>query len=390
MTMRDRETPASGQRFTGHTRRSALQILAGSAGGLLLGRALANDAASRPLAHDDDADDADDHDNSGHGRGRGRGRGGDDDRGRNEATGDDARAAVPAADIPSGAIVVRIVSDDAGGFVPSELTVDPGDAVTFVNEHSDEHTATGSGFDTGIIPSGGVATVRLETTGRFAYACQIHPEMTGIIDVGAATPRETAQSASATPPATSISIVDFTFEPPSVTIRPGATIEWANDDTVPHTVTSSTGAFDSGILDPGSRFYWTASKTGSFAYHCQLHPQMEGTVIVEGEPIAAATPAPAATPVNAVSSQQSEDERVDVAIIDFSFDPARVEVRSGATVTWRNAGDAPHTATGQFADSGVIEPGESFSWRFDAPGTFDYACAFHPNMTGSVIVSGSN
>lgn len=387
MTMRDHQKSDSVRRSTTRTRRSALQLLAGSAGGLLLARALANDASSRPLGHDDDSDD---HDDSGHGRGRGRGRGqgGDDDRGRDDAGGDDKRrTTVPVASAPAGSVVVRIVSDDAGGFVPAELAVDPGDTVTFVNEHSDEHTATGSGFDTGIIPSGGMATVRLEAAGRFAYACQIHPEMTGVIIVGEGVASEAAQQASPAAPATTVSIVDFAFDPASVTIPSGASVEWVNDDTVPHTVTSTDGAFDSGILDPGARFVWTSSEARSFAYQCQLHPQMEGTVVVEGERVAAGTPAPAATPVSPTSSQQAAGEPIDIAIIDFSFDPARVEVRIGTTVNWRNAGDAPHTVTGDFADSGALEPGAHFSWRFDEPGDFDYSCAFHPTMIGSIIVS---
>ena len=41
--------------------------------------------------------------------------------------------------------------------MPGELTVDLGQTVAFVNAHSDEHTATGSGFDTGIIPEGSPA-----------------------------------------------------------------------------------------------------------------------------------------------------------------------------------------------------------------------------------------
>ena len=59
--------------------------------------------------------------------------------------------------VPEGAVEIRIVSDDAGGFVPGELTIDLGHTVAFINAHHDEHTATGSGFDTGVIAS---ATLR--------------------------------------------------------------------------------------------------------------------------------------------------------------------------------------------------------------------------------------
>lgn len=380
--MHDGQSLVPNRQAANHTRRTALQLFAGSAGGLLLARALANDALSRPLGRDDDSSE---HDDSGHGRGRGRG--GDDDRGRDDGIGDDDRHTPSQAAPPGGSMVVRIVSDDAGGFVPGELVVRPGDAVTFVNEHRDEHTATGSGFDTGIIPPGGSATVRLETAGRFAYACQIHPEMTGVIDVGGGVARDAPREASPAPPATTVSIVDFAFDPASVTIRPGASAAWVNDDTVPHTVTAVDGAFDSGILDPGARFSWTPKGAGTLAYRCQLHPRMEGTIVVEGDPVALATPTAAATPISVDASQQATSEPSEVAIVDFSFDPARVEIPAGTTIIWRNNGESPHTVTGDFADSGVLEPGASFSWRFAAPGADDYACAFHPAMTASVIVT---
>src|SRR4051812_44998004 len=117
----------------------------------------------------------DDDDHSGHGSNNsGSGHGSDD--------GED-RAAAPQVQAPPGSIEIRIISDDADGFSPNDLTVDLGQTVTFVNTHHDEHTATGPGFDTGIIPEGGIATVEMNEPGVFPYACQIHPVMTGKISV---------------------------------------------------------------------------------------------------------------------------------------------------------------------------------------------------------------
>jgi plastocyanin len=122
-------------------------------------------------------------DDGGSERGRGRGRGGDDDQG-NSGPGNVKEAALPLTGVvPEGAAEVRVVDDDAGGFVPSELTVDLGQTVAFVNAHHDEHTATGAGFDTGVIGPGQFATVVFDTPGSFPYACQIHPVMTGKISV---------------------------------------------------------------------------------------------------------------------------------------------------------------------------------------------------------------
>jgi plastocyanin len=78
-----------------------------------------------------------------------------------------------------------------------------------------------------------------------------------------------------------------------------------------------------------------------------------------------------------------------VTIAGFAFQPASIEVTIGTTVTWTNDDPAPHTVTatdGSF-DSGTLASGATFSQVFQAAGTFEYACAIHPTMTGSVIVS---
>jgi plastocyanin len=79
-----------------------------------------------------------------------------------------------------------------------------------------------------------------------------------------------------------------------------------------------------------------------------------------------------------------------VSIIDFAFEPASLEVATGTTVTWTNTGQERHTATaddGSF-DSGRLRAGESFSFTFNTPGTFAYHCDVHPDMTGTIIVTG--
>jgi len=370
-------------------RRRAAQAIAAAAGSLLLLEAATKHGS--PLAF---AQDGDDDDNSG------RGRGGDDHDNSGPGNADDREAGEENADeeqvqitgqVPEGAVEIRIVSDDAGGFVPGELTIDLGQTVAFINAHHDEHTATGSGFDTGVIASGDVATVTLDTAGRFAYACQIHPVMTGSIGVrGADGVVPETQSASQEVPAdaTTVRIVNLAFNPAEVTISTGSTVSWTNDDSVPHTVTSTDGVFDSGIFDPGANFTWTFDQPGSFPYACQIHPQMQGMVIAEGEAVASAAPAPAnQAQTEPTAAQAAAPAEATVSIIDFSFEPATLDVPAGATVVWTNEGQAPHTVTGDFADSGVLEPGQTFSHTFAESGEFSYACAIHPQMTGSIRVS---
>ena len=61
----------------------------------------------------------------------------------------------------------------------------------------------------------------------------------------------------------------------------GDTIAWANEDIVIHTVTGDTARWDSGDLANGKRYKVVASKKGTLTYHCELHPNMKGTLLVQ-------------------------------------------------------------------------------------------------------------
>jgi plastocyanin len=84
------------------------------------------------------------------------------------------------------------------------------------------------------------------------------------------------------------------------------------------------------------------------------------------------------------------EEALTVEIVDpWVFQPHSLEVPSGATVIWTNKTDVAHTVTGDdlaFDDSGLIEPGKSFRQTFDVPGTYEYRCGPHPDMTGVIVV----
>jgi plastocyanin len=78
-----------------------------------------------------------------------------------------------------------------------------------------------------------------------------------------------------------VTIDGFAFKPPVVTVKAGDTIEWRNDDPVPHTATSTSGGFDSGSIAAGATYRWVARKPGRFDYLCTFHTIMKGTVVVE-------------------------------------------------------------------------------------------------------------
>ena len=70
------------------------------------------------------------------------------------------------------------------------------------------------------------------------------------------------------------------FVPMRLPIAPGTTVTWTNDTSTVNTVTSETGAWDSGALQPGQSFSYTFRKTGPYDYASTTHPGLGGVVVV--------------------------------------------------------------------------------------------------------------
>ncbi len=94
----------------------------------------------------------------------------------------------------------------------------------------------------------------------------------------------TVQQGGATPAGatgSTVTVQNFAFNPVTITISKGQTVTWTNMDNVPHTVTSTTGVFDSGSISSGQTFSYTFNNAGTFEYSCTIHPSIpHGTVIV--------------------------------------------------------------------------------------------------------------
>lgn len=90
-----------------------------------------------------------------------------------------------------------------------------------------------------------------------------------------------------------VSIANLAYDPATVTVNVGDSVTWTNNDSVGHTATADGGSFDTGSIAGGQSDSVTFTAAGSFPYHCTIHPQMTGTVVVQG---AAATPAPTPAP----------------------------------------------------------------------------------------------
>ncbi len=86
------------------------------------------------------------------------------------------------------------------------------------------------------------------------------------------------------------------------------------------------------------------------------------------------------------ADQKSPESAVEID--NFSFGPQTVTVPVGATVTWTNRDDIPHTvvSTEGVFKSKVRDTDETFSYTFSQAGTYPYFCSLHPKMTGKVVV----
>jgi plastocyanin len=75
-------------------------------------------------------------------------------------------------------------------------------------------------------------------------------------------------------------------------------------------------------------------------------------------------------------------------IENFAFVPQRLTVKAGTTVTWTNADDIPHlvASTTKAFKSKVLDTNDKLSFTFTTAGTYEYFCALHPHMTGTVVV----
>jgi plastocyanin len=90
---------------------------------------------------------------------------------------------------------------------------------------------------------------------------------------------------------------------------------------------------------------------------------------------------------NRAGESPAEADDGTVTIAEFAFAPAAISVDAGDTVTWVNRDATPHSvAAGTSFASDTLDAGETFTHTFDTAGTFDYICAIHPQMRGSVTV----
>lgn len=93
-----------------------------------------------------------------------------------------------------------------------------------------------------------------------------------------------------------------------------------------------------------------------------------------------------ATPVAPATPQSDQAATNQIMIKNFTFSPQTVTIKSGTTVTWTNQDSVAHTVISDSFASNNLNPGDTFQFTFNTPGTYNYHCSIHPSMTGTVIV----
>ena len=80
-----------------------------------------------------------------------------------------------------------------------------------------------------------------------------------------------------------VTIDQHMFMPATITIHPGEKVTWVNKDQDVHNVTSDDQgkSFHTMLLDTDQSATLTFATPGTFGYHCSVHPDMTGTVIVK-------------------------------------------------------------------------------------------------------------
>jgi plastocyanin len=187
-------------------------------------------------------------------------------------------------------------------FSPSRIITQQGDSVKWVNDDTVGHTVTAVRFNSGLIwPQGSSYgpssyTRIFDKSGTFAYFCQIHPYMSGVVFTGV---QETERVLNSTVGSTHF--VDVKVEMPQGTaytnsygpyfiptyaiVPVDARVTWTNKDYVAHTATAVDGSFDTQPVIPGSSITLAIDHLpGTISYYCKIHPWMQGTIDITPGP----------------------------------------------------------------------------------------------------------
>ncbi len=87
-----------------------------------------------------------------------------------------------------------------------------------------------------------------------------------------------------------------------------------------------------------------------------------------------------------IAMNRDSEEYIEVTITDMRYEPGFITVSQGTTVRWINMNNEPHTVNSPLFESGPINPGDYFDYKFETLGIYNYVCAFHEEMRAMVVV----
>jgi plastocyanin len=209
-----------------------------------------------------------------------------------------------------------------------------------------------------------------------------------------------------------VSVGDDFFSPSSTTINVNDQILWTWTGNISHSTTSNTGLWDSGLKGHGFTFSNTFSASGSYPYHCTLHPFMTGTIIVQGANV---PPSVAITsPTDAATFAAPWTGTIRAAVSDTDGTVSKVDFFAGATLlgtvanpqantsfTVTNLAAGHYTLTAVATDSGgaattsagvgvtVVTPVAIYlsSPQRVSPSAFQFSYSANPGLTYVVLRS---
>lgn len=122
-------------------------------------------------------------------------------------------------------------------------------------------------------------------------------------------------------------------------------------------------------------------------------PEATISAIPDIIPAISQTSTPSATPDNQMPTvspiKAPAPVTQNVTIQNFAFSQKSITLKKGDMVMWTNKDSAPHTVTGESGglSSPTLNANGTYSFIFNNAGTFNYHCAFHPSMTGTITVN---
>ncbi len=186
-------------------------------------------------------------------------------------------------------------------FSPAIINVHVGDTITWVNEDSVNHSINSVAFNSGQISPKGSENGNysssssfqhtFENPGVFLYYSKNYSHMAGVVYVDAEETQREIISTTTNPRLTDVKIEmpynsayanergEFYF-PVAARVSEGDMITWENHDYIPHTATASDGSFDTEAVLAGGSSSVTAQGKGMKPYFCEIHPWMQGIVMV--------------------------------------------------------------------------------------------------------------